>query len=120
MHISLMACLSGIIHRELGYSSQTTPPVEDPNPGGTSLADARGSAARFSSWNHSLKRICYQISRDQVDHDISSKLLSQVGHQKVRRNLLTPKRSPDLPVLTLERSDNKCFSSNDSTVPRMC
>ena len=66
--------------------------------------------------NHSLKRLCYQISRDQGDHDVSSKLLSQVGHQQDRRHLLVPKRSLDLPVLTPERSDNKFSSRNDSTV----
>ena len=66
--------------------------------------------ALLASSNHSFKRIRYQISRDQVDHDVSSRLLSRTGHQQKRRHLLTPKRSLDLPVLTPERSDNKFFS----------
>ena len=73
----------------------------------------------LTSLNHSLIRICYQISRDQVDHRVSSKLISRVGHQQERRYLLAPKRSPDLPVMTPERSDEEFFSRNDSTISKV-
>ena len=36
-----------------------------------------------------------------------------MGHQQERKHLLAPKRSPDPPVLTPERSHNKFFSRND-------
>ena len=71
--------------------------------------------ALLTSSNYSLKRIFYQISRDQIDHDVFSNS-RQVGHQQERRHLLASRRSPYLPVLTPERSDNKFFSWNDSKV----
>ena len=69
--------------------------------------------------NHSFeKNLLSDLLIVEVDHDVSSKLLSRVGHQQERRYLLAPKRSPNLPVLTPERSDNKFFSRNYLTVPR--
>ena len=76
--------------------------------------------APLKSSNHSLKGVCDQISRDQVDHGVSSKLLSRVDHQQESRHLSGPKRFSDLSVLTPEKSANKFCSRNDSAVPGVC
>ena len=53
-----------------------------------------------------------------MTYDVSPKLLPRWVINKRGDIFWPPKRSPDFPVLTPERSDNKFFSRNDSMVPR--
>ncbi len=115
------SCMSTSSFNSKNFSNQAQPRSHAHHTSFTQVTARFPSRAFGAPWsNHSLKRICYQISRDQADHDVSSKLLSQVGHQQDRRHLLVPRRFLDLPVLTPERSDNKFASRNDSTVARVC
>ena len=69
--------------------------------------------------NHSLKGISYQISRDQVEFDASSRPLSRLGHQQERRYLLAPKISRPS-RFRFSRSDNKFFLRSNLTVAKVC
>ena len=56
--------------------------------------------ALLASLNDSLKRTGYQVSRDQVEHDVSSRLLS--GRLiNIRGDIFWPPRSLDLSFLDL-------------------